>query len=149
MGSSFLPGELIAAFLWAQLEEAGQITQERLACWLRYHLLLQPLEEQGLIRRPIIPKECQHNAHMYYVLLASEIDRQHVLSELKQDEISALFHYVPLHTTSAGQKYGRTSGPLDVTLRKSGQIVRLPLWFGITAAQQDRGVQMLRQSVAG
>lgn len=78
VGSSFLPGELIAAFLWAQLEEADPITKERLASWQRYHELLEPIEAKGILRRPIVPDECQHNAHMYYVVLAPEIDRQKV-----------------------------------------------------------------------
>jgi dTDP-4-amino-4,6-dideoxygalactose transaminase len=147
VGSSFLPGELIAAFLWAQLEDADQITKERLVSWQRYHELLRPLEEQGLIRRPIIPEECQHNAHMYYILLAPDTDRQQVLDELKRNEIHAVFHYVPLHTSPAGQKFARTFGSLDVTKRQSAQLVRLPLWFGITEAQQDKVVQVLQKSI--
>ena len=81
-GSSFLPGELIAAFLWAQLEEADRITQRRLASWQRYHDLLKPLEARGILRCPIVPEKCQHNAHMYYVLLSPDLDRQAVLNEL-------------------------------------------------------------------
>lgn len=115
VGSSFLPGELIAAFLWAQLEEADRITQERLAIWQHYHELLEPLESKGVLRRPIVPDGCQHNAHMYYVLLASDIDRQIVLDEFKRNDIWPVFHYVPLHSSPAGQRYGRPNGDLAVT----------------------------------
>ncbi len=97
-GSSFLPGELIAAFLWAQLEQATDITQRRMNCWQHYHQLLEPLESQGLLRRPQIPEECAHNAHMYHVLLAAHIDREPVLRLLKDSGIEALFHYFPLHS---------------------------------------------------
>lgn len=136
VGSSFLPGELIAAFLWAQLEEAELITQARLESWNFYHSSLSALEAQGLLRRPIIPAECQHNAHMYYVLLNPEVDRQTVLSELKHKGIQTVFHYVPLHSSPAGKKYGRTHGNLAVTKEKSEQLLRLPLWVGLTELQQ-------------
>ena len=147
VGSSFLPGELIAAFLWAQLEEAQSITNERLAIWGRYHELLAPFEQKGLLRRPIVPADCQHNAHMYYVLLAPEIDRQKVLSELKKNDINSVFHYVPLHSSPAGQRYGRTHGELEVTARQSERLVRLPIWVGLAPAQQDRIVEMLRNAL--
>ncbi|MBO9552004.1 dTDP-4-amino-4,6-dideoxygalactose transaminase [Pseudomonas sp.] len=147
VGSSFLPGELIAAFLWAQLEEAEQITEDRLAIWQRYHDLVQPLEQQGLLRRPIIPADCQHNAHMYYVLLAPGIDRQHVLAELKKNDINAVFHYVPLHGSPAGRRYGRTHGDLTVTERQSERLLRLPLWHGLSLQQQERIVQTLHKAV--
>lgn len=143
VGSSFLPGELIAAFLWAQLEEADRITQERLASWDRYHTLLETLESRGILRRPIIPEECQHNAHMYYVLLAPDIDRQGVLDKFKSQEISSVFHYVPLHSSPAGKRYGRTHGDLEVTKYCSERLVRLPLWVGITEEQQLRVVEIL------
>lgn len=147
VGSSFLPGELIAAFLWAQLEEAQSITNERLAIWQRYHELLAPVERKGLLRRPIVPADCHHNAHMYYVLLAPEIDRQKVLSELKKNDIYSVFHYVPLHSSPAGQRYGRAHGELEVTVRQSECLVRLPLWVGLSPAQQDRIVDVLRNAV--
>lgn len=144
VGSSFLPGELIAAFLWAQLEEADRITHQRLASWQRYHDLLAPLEARGILRRPIVPDECRHNAHMYYVLLAPEMDRQTVLQEFKQNGISSVFHYVPLHASPAGRRYGRAHGSLDVTVRQSERLVRLPLWVGLSDAQQDRVVAVLQ-----
>lgn len=144
MGSSFLPGELIAAFLWAQLEEADRITRERLASWQNYHELLEPLESKGILRRPIIPAGCQHNAHMYYVLLAPEIDRQNVLNEFKRNDIWSVFHYVPLHSSPAGQRYGRAHGSLDVTNVQSERLVRLPLWVGLTEMQQEKVVDVLK-----
>lgn len=147
VGSSFLPGELIAAFLWAQLEEADRITQERLASWQQYHALLEPLESKGILRRPIIPDGCQHNAHMYYVLLAPEIDRQKVLNEFKRNDIWSVFHYVPLHSSPAGRRYGRVHGSLDVTNAQSVRLVRLPLWVGLTERQQERVVDILKSAV--
>ena len=147
VGSSFLPGELIAAFLWAQLEEAQSITNERLAIWGRYHELLAPFEQKGLLRRPIVPADSQHNAHMYYVLLAPEIDRQKMLSELKKSDIHSVFHYVPLHSSPAGQRYGRAHGELEVTVRQSERLVRLPLWVGLAPAQQDRIVEVLSNAL--
>ncbi|MNJ19370.1 dTDP-4-amino-4,6-dideoxygalactose transaminase [Pseudomonas sp. JV241A] len=147
VGSSFLPGELIAAFLWAQLEEAEPITRQRLDTWGRYHAALQPLEAKGLIRRPIIPEECQHNAHMYYVLLAPGIDRQAVLAALKGENISSVFHYVPLHSSPAGQRYGRVSGSMAVTDHQSERLLRLPLWVGMTASQQDHVIDALTRAI--
>ncbi len=143
VGSSFLPGEITAAFLWAQLEDAQSITTQRLANWGHYHAALAPLEAKGLLRRPVIPADCQHNAHMYYVLLAPEIDRQAVLSELKRNEIYSVFHYVPLHSSPAGKRYGREHGALEMTDKLSERLIRLPLWVGLTEAQQDRVIQVL------
>lgn len=146
VGSSFLPGELIAAFLWAQLEEAQSITDNRMASWERYHVALSQLEAQGILRRPVVPDTCQHNAHMYYVLLSPEIDRQSVLSALKGAGISSVFHYVPLHSSPAGQRYGRVHGSMEFTDSQSSRLVRLPLWVGITPEQQDRVVDILTQA---
>ncbi|MFH0020738.1 dTDP-4-amino-4,6-dideoxygalactose transaminase [Pseudomonas fluorescens] len=147
VGSSFLPGELIAAFLWAQLEEADRITQARLSSWDRYHELLAPLEVEGLLRRPIVPDDCQHNAHMYYILLSPEIDRQVVLNELKCNDIWSVFHYVPLHSSPAGKRYGRTSGELSVTDRQSESLIRLPLWVGLRDEQQDRVIETITKAL--
>jgi dTDP-4-amino-4,6-dideoxygalactose transaminase len=143
VGSSFLPGELVAAFLWGQLEEASRITKERLSIWHRYHKLLEPLENKGMLRRPIIPDGCKNNAHMYYVILAPEIDRQKILDSFKLDKIGAVFHYVPLHSSPAGKRYGRLHGDLNVTNRQSKALVRLPLWIGLSNEQQDRIVKVL------
>ncbi|WP_038178838.1 dTDP-4-amino-4,6-dideoxygalactose transaminase [Vibrio rhizosphaerae] len=143
IGSSFLPGEIIAAFLWAQLEEALSITQNRLSSWEHYHNLLAPYEKQGLLRRPIIPNECEHNAHMYYILLNEDVDRQSVLDSFRNHGISAVFHYVPLHSSPAGQNCGTTSGSMNNTNSLSEKIIRLPLWVGLTTEQQERVVSVL------
>jgi len=145
-GSSFLPGELIAAFLWAQLEEAQAITASRLESWNYYHTALAPLETDGVLRRPIIPEACEHNAHMYYILLAPQIDRQAVLAELKRHEVFSVFHYVPLHSSPGGQRYGRTHGPMTVTDMQSERLIRLPLWCGLAPEQQDYVVETLRRA---
>jgi dTDP-4-amino-4,6-dideoxygalactose transaminase len=131
IGSSYLPGEIIAAFLAAQCEEAEAITSRRLALWDRYHAWAAPLEEQGLLRRPVIPPECVHNAHMYYLLLPSLEARSRFIDVLKQHEIGAVFHYVPLHSSPAGKRLGRTHGSMSVTDDTSDRLVRLPLWVGL------------------
>ena len=143
MGSSFLPGELTAAFLWAQLEEADKITSKRLKIWNLYHQLIEPLEAKGILRRPVIPDGCEHNAHMYYVLLSPAIDRSRVIDELKTNGINAVFHYVPLHSSPAGVRYGRSSGALGVTDLQADRLVRLPLWIGLSVEQQYRVVEIL------
>jgi len=144
VGSSFLPGEVVAAFLHAQFEEAEGITTARLTSWEYYHGLLVDLENAGLLRRPVVPAHCRHNAHMYYILLAPGIDRQKVQAALKEHKINAVFHYVPLHSSPAGQRYARAHGTLDQTARQSERLIRLPLWIGITTEQQEYIVQTLR-----
>lgn len=147
LGSSFLPGELIAAFLFAQLEEAEKITNQRLMIWKNYHDLLEPLEKAEKLRRPIIPQECQHNAHMYYVLLDSTFDRQSILDELRNNNIFSVFHYVPLHSSPGGQRYGRTHNNLEVTIKKSERLIRLPLWVGLSPEQQIKVVDILKKAL--
>lgn len=149
VGSSFLPGDLVAAFLWAQLQEAQAITDRRLVLWSRYHAALEGLEKQGLLRRPIVPENCLHNAHMYYVLLAAQVDRHHVLQELKKNGVGAVFHYVPLHSAPAGRRYGRVQGELPHTDQQSARLVRLPLWVGLDEALQDRVVDVLAAACGG
>lgn len=136
IGSSFLPGELIAAFLYAQLEEAEAITQKRLEAWHVYHELLEPLEYAGLLRRPIIPTECDHNAHMYYVILSKNMQRDDVLQHLRTANVNAVFHYVPLHSSPAGKRFGRVSGNMSNTDQVAERLIRLPLWVEITKEQQ-------------
>lgn len=137
LGSSYLPGELIAAFLSAQLDELDKIGQWRMALWQRYHEALAPLEAAGLLRRPIIPPGCGHNAHMYYVLLSDLDTRSRFLAWLKDDDIHAVFHYVPLHRSRfGGQFHGSQSPDLPVTDVSSDCLVRLPLWIGLEEHQQ-------------
>lgn len=147
IGSSFLPGELVAAFLWAQLEDARRITDERIASWQRYHQLLEPLEAAGLLRRPIVPNDCVHNGHLYYVLLPSVHDRETVLKDFKMQSINAVFHYIPLHSSPAGIRFGRTHGRLDITDSQSARLLRLPLFVGLTEDQQNHVVNCLATSI--
>lgn len=131
IGSSFLPSELIAAFLWAQMEESERITSCRLKIWDLYHSLLSGIETVGSFRRPVIPDQCVHNAHMYYLLLPDLDFRTAILSSLKEKGVHAVFHYIPLHSSPAGIKYGRTSGSLQMTDEISNRLIRLPLWMGM------------------
>jgi dTDP-4-amino-4,6-dideoxygalactose transaminase len=143
LGSSFLPGELIAAFLWAQLEEAEPITRARIKSWNVYHRLLEPLELKGFLRRPIIPEHCRHNAHTYYVLLPPKVEREELLKRYQKECIGVIFHYVPLHTSPAGLRFGRVSGSLSITNSVSRRIIRLPLWIGISEEDQEAVIEIL------
>ena len=147
LGSSFLPGELIAAFLWAQIEEADRITQERLTSWQRYHELLEAPESRGILRRPIVPDGCRHNAHVYYVLLAPEIDRQKVWMS-SNAMTSGLFSItcrctllLPVNVMDGHM------GSLAVTIDQSERLIRLPIWIGLTEQQQDKVVDVLKTAV--
>lgn len=135
IGSSFLPGDIIAAFLWAQMEEAESITRRRLDIWHTYHQWFETLEVQGEIRRPVVPIDCTHNAHMYYLILSSLEKRTAFIARLKEQNIHSVFHYVPLDTSPMGCQFGRTSGDLIHTHDLSNRLVRLPLWVGIEDQQ--------------
>jgi len=143
LGSSYLPGENIAAFLWAQLEEADSITSNRLIIWQRYHEGLSTLESEGVIRRPIIPEYCNHNAHIYYILLKSEKKRTELISSLKKKKINSVFHYVPMHTAPAGLKYARIHKELKNTDNLSGRVLRLPLWINLEPELVTKAIQKL------
>ena len=143
VGSSYLPGDLIAAFLLAQLEQAEKITEQRRHIWQKYYQLTESLEVDGLLTRPNIPANCEHNAHMFYVLLNKGINRKGVIEEMKSKGIHAIFHYVPLHSSPAGERYGKVHGDMEHTDALSKSIVRLPLWVGMHAAEQDRVIQAL------
>jgi dTDP-4-amino-4,6-dideoxygalactose transaminase len=131
IGSSYLLSEINAAFLWAQLEQADEITGDRLRTWARYHDRFAPLEEAGLVRRPVVPPDRVHNAHMYYLLLPTLQKRQEFIAALARRQVQAVFHYVPLHRSPAGTRFGRPSGELPVTDDVADRIVRLPLWAGM------------------
>jgi dTDP-4-amino-4,6-dideoxygalactose transaminase len=137
VGSSFLPSELIAAFLWAQMEEASSITARRLALWARYHSAFEGLEREGRVRRPRVPADCEHNAHLYYLLMPSLEQRTALIRELKTRDIDAVFHYVPLHSSPAGRRFGRTCGTMTVTDSVSERLVRLPMWVGLEDYQDQ------------
>ena len=149
VGSSYLPSEITAAFLWAQFEEADRITRERLAIWSLYHGALADLERRGMVRRPIVPANCTHNAHMYYVLTANLRERQRVLEYLNGHGVNAVFHYVPLHSSPAGRKFGRTHGELPTTDNLSERLVRLPLWLGMGEQHIARVVNTLGDALGG
>jgi dTDP-4-amino-4,6-dideoxygalactose transaminase len=131
VGSSYLPSEIIAAFLAAQLAEADSITARRLALWDRYHAWAAPLESAGRLRRPIVPAHCTHNAHMYYLLLRDLKDRTGFIAALKDEGIGSVFHYIPLHSSPAGLRHGRAAGELPVTDSASDRLVRMPFWLGL------------------
>lgn len=147
VGSSYLPGEMVSAFLYAQLEQAEQITQNRLKSWTIYHQLLEPLETAGLLRRPVVPAHCQQNGHMYYVLLNPEFDRNKILDSLRKSDISAVFHYVPLHSSPAGQRYGRVNENLKHTDDLASRLIRLPIWYGISSEQIQSVEEALTKSL--
>ena len=146
-GSSFLPGEIVAAFLYAQFDAADWITESRHVIWRRYHAMLEQLEAAGLIRRPVIPNACRHNAHMYYVLLHPEANRAEVLDLFRRNEIFPVFHYVPLHSSPGGIRYGKAHGDLHVTDSIAARLLRLPMWIGITEAQQSEVARVLAEAL--
>jgi dTDP-4-amino-4,6-dideoxygalactose transaminase len=131
LGSSFLPGEITAAFLAAQTEDAVAITQRRLAIWDRYHAWAERHEAAGRLRRPVVPADCTHNAHMYYLLLPSLEQRGAFIAAMKASGVGTVFHYVPLHSSPAGLQFGRAHGELPLTDDLSGRLVRMPLWLGV------------------
>jgi len=132
VGSSYLPSELIAAFLWPQLETSGEIIQKRLRIWETYHQAFLDLEVQGHVRRPVIPSHCQHNGHLYYLLFPDLERRDFAMKYLKEKGINSVFHYVPLHSSTMGKKCGRAHGELSYTSLLSDCLLRLPLWAGMT-----------------
>jgi dTDP-4-amino-4,6-dideoxygalactose transaminase len=144
IGSSYLPSELIAAFLCAQLEEADTIMQRRLLLWERYHRAFRESELAGRVRRPVIPSACTHNAHMYYLLLRDLAGRTEFIRQMKENGTQCVFHYVPLHSAPAGKCYGRYHGNMAVTDDLSDRLVRLPLWVGLEAVQGEVIEQALR-----
>ena len=121
----------------AQFEKADEITQKRLNIWNIYHEFLAELEQRGDLRRPIIPAECQHNAHMYYILLNSFEQRTELIKKFKKHDIHPVFHYIPLHSAPAGKQFARAHGELKQTDQLSERLLRLPLWVGLGNQQKD------------
>lgn len=136
LGSSYLPGEIIAAFLWAQLEAAEELIARRLRLWNEYYQAFSVAEAKGLIRRPIVSVDCQHNAHMFYLLLQDLDARTRFIDVMKEQGINCVFHYVPLHSSPAGMRYGKLSGAMSVTNSVADRLVRLPLWVGLDSDQE-------------
>lgn len=137
VGSSYLPSEIVAAFLWGQLEEFDELLRRRLEIWNAYHERLEPLERAGALRRPIVPAECGHNGHLYYILAPSPRERERALAQLRSAGIDAIFHYVPLHSSPAGHRFARTSRTLERTDDLSARLIRLPLHYALTETQID------------
>jgi dTDP-4-amino-4,6-dideoxygalactose transaminase len=147
LGSSFITSEINAAFLWAQLESADEITAARHQVWGAYQERFAPLEEQGLLRRPVVAPGAEHNAHMYYLLLPDGARRDALIEHLAQRDIQAVFHYVPLHSSPAGRRYGMAAGSLEVTDDVSRRLVRLPLWVGMGDEGVDRVATAVEDAV--
>lgn len=132
IGSSFLPSDMIAAFLYAQLENIEKINNKRLSIWQEYHEFFKKYEDLGIIKRPIIPNNCTHNAHMYYILFNNLENRTQFISYMKQNNINPVFHYIPLHSSPAGEKYGRIAGNMFETDNIADTLVRLPMFYELT-----------------
>ena len=136
-GSSYLPSDMNAAYLYAQLELADEITQARMARWHQYHELLTPLAEAGKIELPYIPEHCEHNAHMFYIKAQDIEERTRLESFLKERGVHAVFHYIPLHSAPAGQKFGRFHGEDKYTTKESERLLRLPMFYTLTADETE------------
>lgn len=144
-GSSYLPSELNAAYLYAQLELAEEITEARLRIWNRYREGLKELEEAGALELPVIPSHCTHNAHMFYIKAQDLKERTELISFLKENGILAVFHYIPLHTAPAGIKYGRFSGEDRYTTKESERLCRLPLYYKLTDTEADYVIDKVKE----
>ena len=130
-GSSYLPSDLNAAYLWAQLEQADKIFDNRMKTWNLYYELLTDLQKQGVISLPVVPENCTHNAHMFYIKVKDLDERTHLIDFLKEQGILAVFHYIPLHTAPAGKKFGVFCGEDRYTTKESERLVRLPMYYGL------------------
>lgn len=137
-GDSYLPSELNAAYLWAQLQRADEINNNRLATWRRYYDAFKPLEDKGVLSLPVITDGCEHNAHMFYVKLADLEQRTAFISYMKSNDVQCTFHYIPLHSAPAGLKFGRFDGNDDYTTKESERLVRLPMYYNIDADDLNR-----------
>ena len=137
-GSSYLPSDMNAAYLWAQLQEADRINEDRLATWNAYAEAFRPLAQEGKVVLPTVPADCVHNAHMFYIKLRDLKQRTAFIQYLRDREISSVFHYVPLHSAPAGRKFGRFNGEDVYTTKESDRLVRLPLYYGMKPEDRER-----------
>lgn len=144
-GSSFLPSELNAAYLMAQLDRADEINHARLARWEQYYRLLSPLAAEGRIELPVIPKDCVHNAHMFYIKTRDLEERQALIQALREQGILAVFHYIPLHSSPAGRKFGRFHGEDRYTTRESERLLRLPMYYSLTEENVNDVVSVIEE----
>ena len=140
IGDSFLPSELNAAYLWAQLEVADKINEDRKDTWRRYNEALKPLEQQGRIGLPVVPEYCVHNAHMYYIKCRDLQERTTFIDYMKERGIQTVFHYIPLHSAPAGYKYGRFDGEDEYTTIESEKLVRLPMYYGLSETDREKTI---------
>ena len=140
-GSSYLPSELNAAYLWGELESAEEIYKNRMDTWQYYHSQLENMEKNGEIERPVIPENCVHNAHMYYIKAKDLDERTRLLAYLKENGVAAVFHYIPLHSAAAGIKYGRFFGEDQYTTKESERLLRLPLYYGMKEEDREKVVR--------
>lgn len=138
IGSSFLPSDINAAYLMAQLEMADEINENRLQSWARYNEGLQDLAQEGVIELPYIPEECAHNAHMFYLKTKDMEERKALISYLKERDIAAVFHYVPLHSAPAGLRFGRFHGEDRYTTKESERLLRLPMYYNLSESDQQK-----------
>jgi len=145
IGSSFLPSELIGAFLYAQMEHANEIISARRRIFERYYGLLRPLENKGLIRLPYIQNECASNGHMFYIIVRSADERTKLTEYLKNREVFAVFHYVPLHSSPAGKRYGRVGCSMDITDDLSDRLLRLPMYYEMSDDDVNNVVKMVEK----
>ena len=141
-GSSYLPSDMNAAYLWAQLEKADEINNNRLSTWNQYYHGLSSLK--GRIELPFIPEGCQHNAHMFYIKCKNLEERTELIAYLKKNDINAVFHYIPLHSSPAGQKFGRFDGEDIYTTKESERLVRLPLWYGLSKEEVQKVIDVIK-----
>ena len=137
-GDSYLQSDLNAAYLWAQLEKADEINENRLTTWRAYNSAFKRLASDGIIEIPTIPEGCIHNAHMYYIKCKNLDIRQAYIHFMKENEILCVFHYVPLHSAPAGRKFGRFNGVDEYTTKESNKLVRLPLYYGIDVSDRQK-----------
>lgn len=144
-GSSYLPSDMNAAYLYAQLEMADEINDARLALWNRYYENLLPLAEAGKIGLPTVPEGCEHNAHMFYIKAGDIEERTARIAHLKENGVMSVFHYIPLHTSPAGQRFGRFHGEDKYTTRESERLMRLPMYYGLTLDQVDDICDIIRK----
>lgn len=142
-GSSYLPSELNAAYLYAELEMADEINGDRLNSWNRYYTELNDLKERGLIELPYIPEECQHNGHMFYIKAKDLEERTRLISYLAENDINAVFHYIPLHSSPAGRKFGRFSGEDKYTTKESERLMRLPMYYHLNYEDQSKVIDVI------
>ncbi len=144
-GSSYLPSDMNAAYLWAQLEMAETINQNRLESWNHYYDALKDLAVAGKIELPYVPEGCRHNAHMFYLKAKNLEERSKLISYLKENDVLAVFHYIPLHTAPAGKEYGRFHGEDIYTTKESERLVRLPLYYNMAESDQEKVIELIKK----